>query len=407
MRQFWVIFVAELLRRLRSRAFIVGLIFGGVGVAFMTLLPSLLSSLQFAEMRSLAIAGPHSLVTPAAALLRRNGDFSVRVVPEPKRAPTVASLGRYHAGSLLELSEENGRLHVSVYARDPSNVELAAIRGPLLPLDLALSTHRSPDELRRELNFPVTVHSVTARFGNAAAAESAHTIAFVLLFLLYMLIVFNSQLVLTSVAEEKTSRIAELLVASVDLTTLLCAKVFASTCLAALQMATWIVIGFALSHGSSGGGTAPTLLNSVSIGSVPTVVIAGFLVFFVLGFLQMAVLFAGAGSLVNRTEDLGAIGGPLFLPVIAAFVIAILALSSPDAPFAVVCSLLPIFSPFVMFSRLAVSNVPEGQIVAAIVIDVASVIFFSLLGGRLYRIGMLLYGRSPSWPQIVNTMVRR
>ena len=139
----------------------------------------------------------------------------------------------------------------------------------------------------------MAVRSVT-NFRNATQSASAHETAYLLLLLLYMLIVFNSQLLLTSVAEEKTSRIAELLVSSVDLTILLSAKIAASTVLALLQMAAWFVIiavlGGGIANSTTGTGAAP-------LAALPPATAIGFLAFFVLGFLQMAVIFAGAGSL--------------------------------------------------------------------------------------------------------------
>jgi ABC-2 type transport system permease protein len=412
-RQFGIIYVAELLRRLRSRAFIAGLIFGGIGVALVTWLPSLIDTMQFGEIRAVAVSGPPQLVAEAKKLLEGSSDYSVRVVPAPSTQPNSEMLARWHVGSLFELSESRGRLHVAIYARDPSNVRLSTIRGPLLPLDLALGTHRAPDELRRELDFPIVVRSVTAKLASAEQSNTAHAIAFLMLFLLYMLIIFNSQLVLTSVAEEKTSRIAELLVSSTDLTGLLWAKILASTTLAVAQMATWVTIGFVLSFvvpvpsagGIAGGEVSPFGVTSFSTVSPATV--AGFVGFFILGFAQTAVLFAGIGSLVNRTEDLGALSGPLFLPVIAAFIIAIMALSNPDAPFAVISSFVPILSPFVMFTRLAVSSVSALQVLGAAAVDVLAVAILSVVGGRLYRVGMLLYGRMPSWPQIGRAIMGR
>lgn len=397
-----IVFSAELTRRLRSRAFIVGIVFGGLGIALVTRLPVLLTSTTIGEMRHVALAGQPALVKPAQALLGNDGGFIVRIVPAPAGAPNAAALRAWHVGSLILLSRDGKDLRVTVYAQDPSEVRLSAIRGALLALDVSLRTHRSPMQLRSELAFPVLVRSVTARFANAAESNTAHGIAYLLLVLLYMLIVFNSQLVLTSVAEEKTSRIAELLVASVDLTTLLAGKILASTALAVLQMAVWIAIGVAL----AGGGSSPsqTSFGAVSLSALPLSTALGFAVFFVLGFSQMAVLFAGIGSLVNRTEDLGAVSGPLFLPVIVAFIVAIMALMSPAAPYVVVCSFLPILSPFVMFSRLAVSTVPLAQILAAGAIDIVAVVLLALAGGRLYRVGMLLYGRTPSWRQILRTV---
>lgn len=405
MQQFATIFNAELMRRLRSRAFVIGLLFGGVGIALVTRLPGLILSVQLGEIHTIAVAGPPSLTLPAQRLLERGGEYTVRVVPVPRSAPSLAMLRRWRVGSLLLLSQEGQRLRVAIYATDPDNVQISSLRGPLLPLDLSLRLHRSPAAMLRELAFPITVRSVTARFENAAASAAAHAVAYLLLFLLYMLIVFNSQLVLTSVAEEKTSRVAEVLVATVNLPTLLTAKILASTVLAVLQMATWIVIGGAL----AGGGGSPRFggIAVSAFAAVTPETIASFLLFFALGFLQMSVIFAGAGSLVNRTEDLGAVSGPLFLPVIVAFMIAFMTLSSPDAPFAVVCSFIPVLSPFVMFARIAVSSVPPAQIFSAAFIDAICVVFFAIAGGRLYRVGMLLYGRTPSWPQILRALFAR
>lgn len=402
MSQFSVVFQAELMRRLRSRVFIAGLIFGGLTIALVSRLPSLMAAVQFSALHQVALSGPSALIVPADRLLSGE-NLTVRIVPVQHAPPTPMMLHDWKAGSLLELSTEHRELHVTIYAEDPSNVDVSLIRSALLPLDLALGSGGVPERFQRELRFPVTVESVSARFKTVASSVTAHAIAYLLLILLYMLIVFSSQLVLTSVAEEKTSRIAELLVTSVDLTTLLVAKILVSTTLAVMQMAAWIVLAFALS-GSGPSVGAGSGVSAISFAGLPPATIIGFVVFFVLGFTQMAVLFAGLASLVNRTEDLGAMSGPLFLPVIVAFVAAIMTLSSPDAPFAVACSFIPVLSPFVMFARIAVSTVPPGQIAGAGIIDVLCVILLSLAGGRLYRVGMLLYGSPPTWGQICRTV---
>jgi len=128
--------------------------------------------------------------------------------------------------------------------------------------------------------------------------------------------------------------------------------------------------------------------------------VVAFLAFFIIGFLQLATLFAGAASLINRTEDLGSITFPLVMPVVAAFIIAIAALSSPDAPLAVVCSYVPLLAPFVMFARIAVSNVPLWQVAASVGINLVALYAIAVLAGKIYRVGMLLYGRSPSLRQV-------
>ena len=175
----------------------------------------------------------------------------------------------------------------------------------------------------------------------------------------------------------------------------------------------WIVVGiFAgravttmFSHGgaqaaaSSSGGAAAFGALSVSSGEI-----LAFLAFFAVGFAQYGVLYAAAASLINRTEDLGTVAGPLVIPVIAGIILAQLGLQFPNSPNVVVCSLIPLISPFVMFTRIAVSNVPVWQIVLSLVLNVAAAVLLAWLSGKVYRVGLLLYGRAPSLRQVIATL---
>ncbi|HEV3139727.1 MAG TPA: ABC transporter permease, partial [Vicinamibacterales bacterium] len=274
------------------------------------------------------------------------------------------------------------------------------------PLHLALATDLTQSQVRALVKMPISVSPLASKFGSAEQADAARGIAYVLLFLLYLLIVLNSQLIMTSVAEEKTSRIAELLVASVEPSALLAGKIAASAVLAVVQMALWVAVGFAVGaqglSGTTSSGDSATVIAGA--GSVPVWDIAGFAVFFLIGYLQMAVMFAAIGSLINRTEDIGSIGGPFFIPVIAALLIATTALAVPDAPLVVATSFIPIVAPFVMFSRIVVSSVPLWQIGLSLAINLAAICAFAILGGKVYRIGMLLYGRPPKISQLIRAL---
>ncbi len=254
------------------------------------------------------------------------------------------------------------------------------------------------------MQVPVQTHSIASKFGTAAQADAAKVIAYVLLLLLYILIMVNSQLIMSSVAEEKTSRIAELLVASVNPSALLAGKIASSATLAIAQMIIWVVLAYALgSQGApatAGAGGDSADVNGFSLNGISSVDVAGFVVFFLLGFLQTATLFAAVGSLINRTEDLGSVSGPLFLPVVAAFIIAISALAVPDSPAVVVTSFVPLIAPFVMFARIVVSSVPAWQVATSLAINLAAIVAIAVMGGRIYRVGMLLYGRAPRLSQI-------
>jgi ABC-type Na+ efflux pump permease subunit len=113
---------------------------------------------------------------------------------------------------------------------------------------------------------------------------------------------------------------------------------------------------------------------------------------------------AAAASLINRSEDLGGLVIPLIIPAVLALVLAQLALALPNSTNIVICSLIPLVSPFVMFARIAVSNVPAWQLMLSLAINLGGAVLLAWLSGKIYRVGMLLYGRAPSLRQIAATL---
>jgi ABC-2 type transport system permease protein len=309
-----------------------------------------------------------------------------------------------NASAVIAVEPGGKGVRVTVYAKDLGAVSSSRIQRDLVPLNLQLAARMHPEQVRNLTHVPIAMHSVASKFGTAAQADAARVIAYVLLLLLYILIMVNSQLIMSSVAEEKTSRIAELLVASVNPRSLLAGKIASSATLAIAQMIVWVAMAYALgaqaAPGGAGAGADASDMSSFSLSGISQSDIAAFVLFFLIGFLQTATLFAAVGSLINRTEDLGSLSGPLFLPVIAAFIIAISALAVPDSPAVVVTSFVPLIAPFVMFARVVVSSVPMWQIGVSLAINLAAIYFIAVLGGRIYRVGMLLYGRAPKPAQI-------
>ncbi|MGB6985257.1 MAG: ABC transporter permease [Candidatus Aquilonibacter sp.] len=394
------VYVAEIMRRIKSRPFLVGLIVGVFAIVVLLKLPSLLVGVISGSKTAILIGEP-SLTTRAAPLL--SDDY--KIVGSQSSGPVDdALLKRKHASTAIELHSDAAGLHVTVYAHDPGGVGQGDLRRDLLPLQLQLITGRNAAGVAKLTTIPVTIQAVASRFASADLATAAKGVAYTLLFLLYLLTILNSQLVMSSVAEEKTSRIAELLIASVNPSALLAGKVLASATLGFLQLAIWIGTAVFLSGGSSaphGGSTGEQLMSFANALDVITPgLIAAFLIWFIIGFLQLSTLFAAAASLINRTEDLGSIAFPLVMPIVAAFLIAITGLAAPDSPLVVVCSYIPLLAPFVMFVRMAVSTVPLWQVAISLAINLVALYLIAILAGKIYRVGMLLYGRPPSIRQI-------
>jgi ABC-2 type transport system permease protein len=398
------VFVAELLRRIRSRAFLVGLVMGLFALFAITRLPFLIGS-AYAGAKTIVIVANPALGAAAKPLLERDYNVGAVLAPQPVTAALLRERG---AAAAIALSiGKSGGLQAAIDARDPSELSVGAIRRDLLPLQFQVVMHRSASEIAAISDIPVTVRTTGSKFSSTAQAQTAQGIAYTLIFFLYVLILGNSQLVTTSVAEEKSSRIAELLVASVEPSSLLAGKVLAGAVLAIVQLGVWMLAGFVFGGGASVRAEAvgANPFSLVGIGQVisPAVLVA-FLLFFIIGFLQLSTVLAAFASLVNRTEDLGSIIGPLVLSLVIALFIAMAALGAPESGWAIAASFVPLFAPFVMFARIAVSEVPVWQILASLAINMAALALIAIFAGKLYRIGMLLYGRAPKLTQILTVL---
>ena len=407
-----VVFTAEFMRRIRSRAFIAGSVIGAASIVLIAVLPALLGGALSSSTKNIVLAGDPKLVATAKTLLAQ--DFEITAtVPALASPPTPAFLDAHgKASAVAVLTRRADGLHVVAYARDPS-VFREEFGRDLAPMQVALATNVPVERVAKHLDVPVDVRDVSGRFADVSAADAAKGIAYLFVMLLYLSILLNAQAIMTSVAEEKTSRIAELLVATLDPARLLAAKILASAATGFIQLGVWIVVGmFAgravttmFSHQSaSASSSSAASASAFGALSVSSGEILAFLAFFAVGFAQYGVLYAAAASLINRTEDLGSVAGPLVVPVVAGIILAQLGLQFPNSPNVVVCSMIPLISPFVMFTRIAVTDVPAWQIALSLGLDVAAAVLLAWLAGKVYRVGLLLYGRPPSLRQVIATL---
>jgi len=413
--EFRIVLGAELMRKLRSRIFWFATIGGVIVIALLVEAPFFFASISHASSSDVILAGTPKLRADAAPLLQARRDY--RIVASVDALPahvTPEFLERNgHAGAALALSVHGGRLRIDVYPRDLSAFDDVQFRD-LVPLAVALSTGLAPARVEANAKIDRAVHPLDAKFKDTRAASLAKGVAFGLIFMLYLAIILGSQSVMAAVAEEKTSRIAEILIATLEPAALLYGKTIAAALVAFVQVGLWIataaallpqavvgLTGSAAAAGSAGSAATASPGNDALLSSLDPLVLVAFLAFFVLGYLQYASIYAAAASLVSRTEELGSVTTPVIIPVVAAFFIAQYALVEPNAPVVIACSFVPFLSPFVAFTRLAVANVPAWETAAALLVNVATVAASYFVAGKIYKVGMLLYGKPPSLRQIV------
>ncbi len=403
MNDFITVYSGDLMRRIKSRPFIIGLLLGTLAIVAMLKLPTMLAPSIVSQGTKILIVADAPIAAQARPLLAKT--LTVRGVVPASTKIDAALLKRFHADNAVSIQDVKTGLRITIFAKNPTSVPTGRVRTALLPLQVQHATHLTNAQIAAALDARIDVRSLSTKFHSVHQAEAAQGLAMTLVVFLYILIVVNSQFVMSAVAEEKTSRIAELLIATVDPMVLLIAKILVGATLSVLQLVIWVALGIAL--GSNGGGPAassaaasPFSLGGLLGNTLSPEVIAAFIVFFILGFLQISTVFAGVASLINRTEDLGSISGPLLIPTFAGYFIAFLAINAPSIPAVIVASFVPLVSPFVMFARMAVTHVPIWQIGTSIALNLLALWGIAWFAGKLYRVGMMLYGRPPKFAQV-------
>ncbi|MBR4469067.1 MAG: ABC transporter permease [Bacteroidales bacterium] len=243
--------------------------------------------------------------------------------------------------------------------------------------------------------------------------------------LVYMFIIFFGGQVMQGVAEEKTNRIIEVIVSSVKPFQLMMGKIIGVSLVALTQFVLWIVLTGALYLGFSAfmglsnpemlsSGTVMTqqisnenVMNNESVQSILQIVhsidfgtiIATFLIFFILGYLLYATLYAAIGSLVDNNTDAQQFTLPVTVPLIVAIISSFYIVNNPDSSLSVWLSMIPFTSPISMMVRIPF-GVPIWQIVLSIVLLAGTFVLMTWVAAKIYRTGILMYGKKLSYKEI-------
>lgn len=222
-------------------------------------------------------------------------------------------------------------------------------------------------------------------------------LAFVMMMLIYVMIIAYGMTVLRGVVEEKQSRIVEVIISSVTPMELLFGKVIGIGMVGLTQLTVWALFSLLM----------PAVLTSAvasikaMMPDVSLLILIYFLIYFVLGYFLYASLYAMVGALVSSEQDAQQLQTPVTLLLVIPIVISQFILRDPNSTLAVVLSLFPFFSPILMFLRITIQTPPFWQISLSILLLTLSVVLCSWIGGKIYRVGILMYGKRPSLPEIV------
>jgi ABC-2 type transport system permease protein len=246
----------------------------------------------------------------------------------------------------------------------------------------------------RSLSRPVDLQAIKLGTGGEQSdSGEGFILVFATGFVIYLTILMYGQIVLGAVIEEKETRIAEILFSSVRPFTLMLGKLIGVSFVALTQLAVWGLAFLAFTLYAAKG-------LPINVPRIPGIVFVYFLLFFLLGYFIYATIYALVGSMVTTTQEGGQLALPIILLLVVGFYLAFPVIRSPDSSFAFWVSLFPFFSPITMLVRIVTQTPPFWQVLLSLTIGFATAILLVWLAGRIYRVGMLMYGKKATIPEV-------
>ncbi|MFC3341714.1 ABC transporter permease [Paenibacillus abyssi] len=260
--------------------------------------------------------------------------------------------------------------------------------------------------LRSPIEIETTQISLTdAAVGEGKSADQqglAMGFVYAMMILLFMGIFVTSQLIATEITAEKSSRVMEILVTSVSPLTQMFGKIFGMFLIGIMQIGVYVavfVINVTLPHNVE-------MLEGLNINFAdidPSLYVFA-VIFYLTGYFLYSTLFAAVGSIVSRTEDLAQALMPITFLSMGGFYIGIFGMTSPTATFVEITSFIPFFAPFAMFLRIGLTDPAFWEIALSLGLLVACILLFGWLSAKIYRTGVLMYGKRPSFKELRKAM---
>lgn len=431
MRKVIAVIRREFMVRVRTRAFVISTVLGPVLMGMLFVLPMLLESRDRAPKRIVvldAASGDFGGRVAEALTSARRGtgpEASPRyrvesvMAAEGSTAPLdtlIPHLGVKDAGPdalvgvvvVTDSVIETGRLHY--YGSNVGSLsEMGDLQRILRQAVIAERLSRSGVDVSVLAAATAPVSLETSRVSNGQASgesgESSFMLAYVMSFLLYFALIIYGIQVMGSVVEEKTNRIMEILVSSLSPFELMLGKVIGVGSVALLQLGIWTGTAkvLATQRVAIAGllGASPSDAMSMPIPSISGGLLAVYLSFFVLGFFLYSAAYAAVAATVSTQQEAQQAAMPITLCIVVGLMLMFGLLDEPNGTLARTMSMIPFFAPFVTPVRYSLSPLPLMEVLASAGITALGVLAVAWVAGRIYRVGILMYGKRASVMEIL------
>lgn len=389
---FGPLYAFTLKSRIRSKAFVISTALTILFIFGFTNIDRIMSSFEDSEQASALVVTENTALVDTMQSLGYEDVATSDITEEEARSGindgeygVVAFVDGYDARVISERPEQEFTTILQTSLQQLRNAELIESADVDPAVITALSEPIQLDE------------SYLGRGGeNSDELLSSSALVYVMLMLLYISIITYGSMISTEVTTEKSSRVMELIISTTHPVTHMLAKVTAIGTLALIQIGIFLGFGYVSASGSE---LATTVIENA--GNARAVIYL--LVFFLLGYLLYASLFAVLGSLVSRVEESQQMVMPVIMLLVAAFLVAMFGLNNPDATIVTILSFVPFFAPMLMFLRVMLVDVAVWEVALSIGLLIGTIGVTLWIGSKFYRGGVLFYGTNAikQWRQIL------
>jgi ABC-2 type transport system permease protein len=449
MNKLLAIIKREYLQRVRTKFFVVMTVLGPLMLVVFTIVPGLLFSLKSGNTRIAIVDQTEGakLYDPIRNALLKQDDDEDAQVGKPKIMESVGEnpkdrmerAGKAARGSfVVEQANLNGRALDDVRGELNARIGRGELDGYLvIPPDVLSNSDSKTAYYGRNVGDVITRGQIEDRLnaairrqrliqegvkdqdvdalstsvdvatypvnekGQEGAEDSGAGFAmvFIIAFLIYITVLLYGQVVLGAIVEEKETRIAEILFSSVRPFHLMVGKLIGVSLMALTQLGIWVA-----AFGAVALYVLPALAangTDVNIPHLPPLFFVYFFCFFALGYSIYATVYVLVGSMVTTTQEGGQMAMPIVFLLMAGLYLAFPVIRAPNSSFAFWVSMVPFFAPITMMVRIVSQTPPFWQIALSFGLGVITVVLLLWLASRIYRIGMLMYGKKANIPEVM------
>ena len=423
MNHIYLIIQREFLERVSKKSFIIITILMPLLMLLLSVLPALIMEFASGDERDIVVVDETGVIAPDFH------DTEELTFTRSAQALDSALAMKDVAGILYIPSEAvSNTSGIAYYSNGPASMSVESeIQSQLNDIIESRRIEKSNIENLRQVmdDIHTDVELLTFRNDTDELSQESSALSFALgmglSLILYMFLLMYGQMVMSSIIEEKNNRVLELVVTSVKPVHLMLGKIFGIASVAVVQILIWMVLlccisAFVLpatlpsgvmtevSAVQAGTFDAATsqydadMVNVIAtLGSVSYIfnILFVMLLFLLAGFLFYSAIFAAIGSAVENVQDASQLSIIAMLPIILGLVLSMSAAQDPQSGLAVACSYIPLTSPMVMMARLPF-GIAAWEVALSLVILVASFIFVAWLAGKIYRVGIFMYGKKPT-----------